>query len=95
VTNANVFQLCQPGAFADLLTEILRNGAQALLAQAVEAEVAVLKQAVDGRQRLVRHGHLLRSGGLDVGRARLTLKRKASASERRTSKPGDDPGRAR
>jgi putative transposase len=42
VTNANVFQLCQPGTFADPLTEILRNGARALLAQAVEAEVAVL-----------------------------------------------------
>jgi hypothetical protein len=38
VTNANVFQLCQPGTFADPLTEILRNGARALLAQAVEAE---------------------------------------------------------
>jgi putative transposase len=64
VTNANVFQLCQPGTFADPLTEILRNGARALLAQAVEAEVAVLlashadKLTDDGRQRLVRHGHL-------------------------------------
>ena len=42
MTNANVFQLCQPGTIADPLTEILRNGARALLAQAVEAEVAVL-----------------------------------------------------
>ena len=64
MTNANVFQLCQPGTFADPLTEILRNGARALLAQAVEAEVAVLlashadKLTDDGRQRLVRHGHL-------------------------------------
>jgi hypothetical protein len=64
VTNANVFQLCQPETFADPLTEILRNGARALLAQAVEAEVAVLlashadKLTDDGRQRLVRHGHL-------------------------------------
>ena len=64
MTNANVFQLCQPRTFADPLTEILRNGARALLAQAVEAEVAVLlashadKLTDDGRQRLVRHGHL-------------------------------------
>jgi len=40
VTDINVFQLSQPGTFADPLTEVLRNGARALLAQAVEAEVA-------------------------------------------------------
>ena len=38
----NVFRLSQPGTFADPLTEVLRNGARALLAQAVEAEVAAL-----------------------------------------------------
>ena len=43
MTNANVLQLCQPGTFAYPLTEILRNGARALLAQAVEAEVAVCR----------------------------------------------------
>jgi len=64
VTETNVFQLSQPGTFADQLTEVLRNGARALLAQAVEAEVAALlschadKLTDDGRQRLVRHGHL-------------------------------------
>jgi transposase-like protein len=64
VTDTNVFQLSQPGTFADPLTEVLRNGARALLAQAVEAEVAALlgnhadKLTEDGRQRLVRHGHL-------------------------------------
>jgi hypothetical protein len=42
VTDINVFQLCQPGTFADPLTEVLRNGARALLTQAVEAEVAAL-----------------------------------------------------
>jgi len=42
VTDTNVFQLSQPGAFADPLTEVLRNGARALLTQAVEAEVAAL-----------------------------------------------------
>jgi transposase-like protein len=64
VTDTNVFQLSQPGTFADPLTEVLRNGARALLAQAVEVEVAALlsmhadKLTDDGRARLVRHGHL-------------------------------------
>jgi transposase-like protein len=64
VTETSVFQLSRPGTFADPLTEVLRNGARALLAQAVEIEVAALiashvdKLTEDGRQRLVRHGHL-------------------------------------
>jgi transposase-like protein len=64
MTETNVFQLAQPGTFTDSLTEVLRNGARALLTQAVEAEVAdFLAQYAgvktdDGRQRLVRHGHL-------------------------------------
>jgi transposase-like protein len=64
VTDTNVFPLSQPGTFTDPLTEVLRSGARALLVQAVEAEVATLlgshadKLTYDGRQRLVRHGHL-------------------------------------
>jgi putative transposase len=64
VTDTNVFQLSHPGTFADPLTEVLRNGARALLAQAVEAEVTALlgchadKLTDDGRHRLVRHGRL-------------------------------------
>ena len=64
MTKTNVFQLSQPGSFIDPLTEVLRDGARALLAQAVEAEVATLlsryadETSNDGRQRLVRHGHL-------------------------------------
>ena len=64
MADTNVFRLSHPGSFADSLTEVLRNGACALLAQAVEAEVAALlschadKLTADGRQRLVRHGHL-------------------------------------
>ena len=48
----------------DALTEVLRTGAQRLLAQAVEAEIeahlAAHKHLVDdrGRLRVVRHGHL-------------------------------------
>ena len=62
--NDNVVRLIQPGAFDDQLTEVLRNGARALLAQAVEAEVAGFLgkhadlKADDGRARIVRHGYL-------------------------------------
>jgi putative transposase len=64
VPKDTVVRLIQPGAFDDQLTEVLRNGARALLAQAVEAEVAGFldKHAEcktgDGRARVVRHGHL-------------------------------------
>lgn len=60
----NVVQLIQPGAFDDQLTDILRQGARALLAQAVEAEVAMFLgkhadlKTESGRARVVRHGHL-------------------------------------
>lgn len=64
MTDDTVIKLVQPGSFADPLTEVLRNGARALLAQAVEAEVAefLAKHAdlktQEGCQRVVRHGHL-------------------------------------
>jgi transposase-like protein len=64
VSETNVFQLCEPGTFADPLTEVLRHGARALLAQAVEAELSAWleshadKRTEDGRRRVVRHGHL-------------------------------------
>ena len=64
MSNDNVIQLIQPGIFDDQLTEVLRNGARALLAKAVEAEVADFLgqhadlKTQDGHQRVVRHGHL-------------------------------------
>jgi len=64
VPKDTVVRLIQPGAFDDQLTEVLRNGARALLVQAVEAEVAGFLdkhaecKAEDGRARVVRHGHL-------------------------------------
>ena len=64
MTDTNVIKLAQPGTFTDALTEILRDGARALLTQAVETEVAdFLGRYADlkteaGRQRVVRHGHL-------------------------------------
>ena len=62
--NDNVTKLIQPGAFEDPLTDVLRDGARRLLAQAVEAEVAEFLgkhanlETENGLQRVVRHGHL-------------------------------------
>lgn len=64
MSDDNVVQLIQPGSFSDPLTEVLRDGARSLLAKAVEAEVAAFLtkhadlKTDDGRNRLVRHGHL-------------------------------------
>lgn len=97
MSNDNVFKLVQPGAFDDQLTEILRQGARTLLAQAVEAELAdFLAQHAglkteDGRQRIVRHGHLPERevmtgiGSVAVRQPRVR-DREAAA---------DDPGRIR
>ena len=60
----NIVKLIQPGSVSDPLTQILRDGARALLVQAVEAEVADFLakhgdlKTEDGHQRVVRHGHL-------------------------------------
>jgi putative transposase len=64
VTDINVIELARPGTFTDSPTEILRNGARALLTHAVETAVAdFLGRYADlkteaGRQRVVRRGHL-------------------------------------
>ena len=91
MTYTNVIKLAQPGNFADSLTEILRNGAHALLAQAVEVEVADflgryadLKTAA-GRQRVVRHGHLPEREimtGIGAVAVRQPRDREATAGER-------------
>jgi transposase-like protein len=97
VSNDTVVKLIQPGTFSDQLTEILRNGAHALLAQAVEAEVAAflgkhadLKTA-EGHRRVVRHGHLPERevmtgiGAVTVRQPRVRDREAAAA----------DPGRVR
>jgi putative transposase len=64
VSKDSIIKLIQPGNVDDQLTEILRNGARALLARAVEAEVVDFlgkhadPKAQDGHRRVVRHGHL-------------------------------------
>jgi transposase-like protein len=67
VSNDNVFALKNPGVaneVRDALTEVLREGARTLLAQAIEAEVAEFltrhgdQRDAAGRLRLVRNGYL-------------------------------------
>ncbi len=67
VSNDNVFALKNPavaGEVRDALTQVLREGARALLAQAIEAEVAEFlaqhrdQQDEAGRARVVRNGYL-------------------------------------
>jgi putative transposase len=67
VSNDNVLELKNPGissAVRDALTEVLRDGARTLLAQAVEAEVAEYLARYQGerdemgRARMVRNGYL-------------------------------------
>ena len=97
MSNTNVVNLVQPGTFIDQLTEVLRRGARCLLAQAVEAEVAdflgghgELKTG-DGRQRVVRHGHLpereVLTGIGPVALRQPRVRDRAAAA--------DDPGRIR
>ena len=69
--DTNVFQLSQPGTFADPLTELLRNGVRALMAQAVASELAALlskhadKLTDDGRALLVRQGYPISASKLE------------------------------
>src|ERR1700681_2580630 len=67
VRNDNVLELKKPGvssAVRDALTDVLRDGARNLLAQAVESEVTEFlarhqgEQDAVGRARMVRNGHL-------------------------------------
>ena len=67
MSNDNVFVLKNPGVaneVRDALTEVLREGARTLLAQAIEAEVAEFltrhgnQRDAAGRLRLVRNGYL-------------------------------------
>ena len=62
MSNDNVVKLIQPGILTDRLSEVLRDGARALLTQAVEAEVSEFLSATadlktDVCRRIVRHGH--------------------------------------
>jgi transposase-like protein len=100
VKKNNLIELIQPGEFKDHLTEVLRQGAQALVLQAVEAEFASFlenhsdEKLEDGRKRIVRHGHLperkvvtgIGAVPVKVPRARDRKKDPAEAPIRFTSK---------
>ena len=67
MSNDNVFEFKNPGianAVRDVLTDVLRQGARELLAQAIEAEVAEFlvkyrdEQDKTGHARMVRNGYL-------------------------------------
>ena len=65
MTKDTVVAFRAPEGFSpDPLTDLLRQGARDLIAQAVEAELATFLSAhanqtdATGRRRLVRHGHL-------------------------------------
>ena len=67
MSNDNVFEFKNPGVanvVRDVLTDVLREGARELLAQAIEAEVAEFlgkyrgEQDKAGRTRMVRNGYL-------------------------------------
>jgi len=82
----------------DVLTEILRDGAQALLVQAVEAEVAewIDRHAHltdgNGHRQVVRNGHLPKRkittgvGQVEIEQPRVHDRREAEAAEKFTSK---------
>ena len=61
--DSTVVRFPQPDAVDDPLTAVLRSGARRLLAQAIEAEAEAFlaemadRRLVDGRARVVRHGH--------------------------------------
>lgn len=95
ITTSVVFPSSQP---KDVLTEILREGAQSLLVQAIEAEVAdwiarhaQLKDA-RGRRLVVRNGRLPQRkittgvGQIEVEQPRVLDRRGPEASEKFTSK---------
>ena len=63
MTDDTIIAYPTPEGGVDYLTQVLRNGAQRLLAQAVEAEAAAYLArhdalvTEDGHRRVVRHGH--------------------------------------
>jgi putative transposase len=90
-------RIVPPATGQDVPTDLLRDGARRLLAQAVEAEVAAwiddhahLEDA-DGRRQVVRNGHLPERalqtgiGAIEVQRPRIRDRRPADQREAFTS----------
>jgi hypothetical protein len=89
------------GSAADPLTELLRNGARALLPQAIEGEVAALLGCHADKltdQRLVRHGHLPERKivtGIDPVASLRSRRRAACEVSRRSARRTAPMGRHR
>ena len=67
MSNDNVSELKNPGVaneVRDVLTEVLREGARTLLAQAIEEEVAEFLQRHRDRKDALGHARLVRNGYL-------------------------------
>jgi putative transposase len=95
VTETKVFQLSQPGAFADPLTEVLRKGARALLTQAVEAEVAALLSAMPTNSPLTAVSGWCATGICPSARSSPGLVRFAVRCPRVRDRAGEGPERIR
>ena len=92
--NSSVVWFRQPDEIDDPLTNILRNGARRLLAQAVEMEAETFLAGMkdlklpDGRGRVVRHGHgpertiQTGIGPVEVSRVKIRDRGAASDSDR-------------
>src|SRR5712692_7024905 len=89
--HSNVVRLRHPDEIDDPLTNILRAGAQQLLARAIELEAEVFLaemkdfRLADGRDRVVRHGHgperTIQTGIGAVKIARVKIRDRGAASD--------------
>ena len=87
--DSTVVRFPRPDTIDDPLTAVLRSGARRLLARAIEAEAEAFlaemadRRLVDGRARVVRHGHgpgrTVRTGIGPVGVRRPKIRDRAPA----------------
>ena len=85
MSETNVFKFSQPGRLSDPLTEVLRGGARALLAQAVEAKVAAfLGSHADSLTDLQPAEADFRSAKAEDGRRRLVRRSRQATASRLT-----------
>ena len=77
MTDTTIIEFPTPEGDVDYLTQVLRDGARRLLAQAVEAEAAAFlarhadQVTEDGHQRVVRHGQPTRACNLPSSTVRV------------------------
>jgi putative transposase len=80
MTNGTSSDVQVPGDARDVLSEVLRDGAQRMLAQAIEAEAAAYidehkdQRDEEGHRLVVRNGHQHRVRTIDTGIGRIEVK---------------------